>query len=385
MISWPRHSTKEIQLVNKIIKSGRVNQWTGEYVNKFEKKFCKYFNLNYSLAVANGTVGLEAAINSFNLNKGSEIVVTPRSFIASASSVLKMGFKPVFSDVDLNSQNIELDNIKKVITKKTKAIICVHLAGYPTDMKPIMEYARKKNIYIIEDCSQAHGAKINNKYVGTFADISVWSFCQDKIISTLGEGGMIATNNSKLYKRLLSYRDHGKNFNQLSKIRNLNQFNYINDFIGTNIRMTEIQAAVGYLQLNNLAKWVNARNNIIKQIEKKLFNIKKGIVLIEYPKNIKHAFYRYYFFIKNNQFKNGWNYLKLINALRKKDKSFFIGGCPEIYNEKIFSKYRPSKKLTNTFLLSKTSICIRIDHNITKKRIDYLSQSIEDVFINAFQ
>ncbi len=383
-LTWPQYSLKEIKLVNKIIQSGKVNQWTGEYVKKFEKKFSRFFNLNFSLAVANGTVGLEAAIHSLNLDKNSEIIVTPRSFIASASSVLKMNFKPVFSDVDIHTQNIELENIKKVITKKTKAIICVHLAGYPTKMKEIIKFARKKNIYVIEDCSQAHGAKINNKYAGTFADLSVWSFCQDKIISTLGEGGMIATNNPKIYNRLLSYRDHGKNYKNLSNIKNLDKFNYINDFIGTNIRMTEIQAAVGYLQLDNLNSWVRSRNLKIKTLEKKLSKIKKGIILIKIPKYIRHSYYRYYFFIKTKEFKKGWNYLKLINNLRQKDKSFFIGGCPEIYNEKIFKKYKPKKKLVNATLLSKSSICIRIDQNLTNKKIDYLSKSVENVFLNAF-
>ncbi|MDC3178559.1 DegT/DnrJ/EryC1/StrS aminotransferase family protein [Pelagibacteraceae bacterium] len=383
-LTWPKYSLKEIKLVNKIIKSGKVNQWTGVYVKKFEKKFSNFFNLNYSLAVANGTVGLEAAIHSLNLDKDSEIIVTPRSFIASASSVLKMNFKPVFSDIDIHSQNIELENIKKVISNKTKAIICVHLAGYPTRMKEIIAFARKKNIYIIEDCSQAHGAKINDKFTGTFGDVSVWSFCQDKIISTLGEGGMISTNNIKIYNRLLSYRDHGKNYKNLSNIKNLDKFNYINDFIGTNIRMTEIQAAVGYLQLDNLNSWIKARNLKIRNLEKKLSKIKKGIVLIKIPKNIRHSYYRYYFFIKTKKFKKGWNYLKLINTLRQKDKSFFIGGCPEIYNEKIFQRYKPKNKLNNVVSLSKSSVCIRIDQNLTNKKIEYLSKSVENVFLNAF-
>ncbi len=385
MLNWPKYSNKEINLVNKIIKSGKVNQWTGEYVKKFEKKFCNFFKLKHSIAVANGTLGLEAAIYSLNLKRNAEIIVTPRSFIASASSVLKMNHKPVFSDVNINSQNIELENIKKVVTKKTKAIICVHLAGYPTNMKAIMNYARKKNIYVIEDCSQAHGAKLDNKFVGTYADISVWSFCQDKIISTLGEGGIVATDNEKLYYRLLSYRDHGKNFNNLSKIKNLNQFSYINDYIGTNIRMTEIQAAVGFVQLDYLNNWVEKRNDIIKYLEKRLCKIKKGILLIKNPKNIKHAYYRYYFFIKIEEFKKNWNYIKLINALRKKDKSLFIGGCPEIYNEKIFLKYKPKNKLINTISLSNSSICIRIDQNMTKKRINHISKSIKDIFLMAFK
>ena len=162
---------------------------------------------------------------------------------------------------------------------------------------------QNKNIYVIEDCSQAHGSKINNKLMGTFGDINVWSFCQDKIISTLGEGGMICTSNSKFYKRLKSYRDHGKNFNKISSIKNYNKFNYINDFLGTNIRMTEVQASVGYLQLDQLTKWIKKRNEKVNLLESYLNKIDAGVVLRKIPFNIKHVYYRYYFFVDKTAFK----------------------------------------------------------------------------------
>lgn len=383
-LAWPAYSKKEIDLITKISKSGRVNQWTGEYIKKFEKKYSRYFNLKYSVAVSNGTVGLEAALYALNLKKQSEVIVTPRSFIASASAVLKMGHRPIFSDIDLYSQNIELEQITKVVTKKTKAIICVHLAGYPTRMQEIMTFAQNKNIYVIEDCSQAHGSKINNKLMGTFGDINVWSFCQDKIISTLGEGGMICTNNLKFYKRLKSYRDHGKNFNNISSIKNYNKFNYINDFLGTNIRMTEIQAGVGYLQLDQLNKWIKKRKEKVNLLENYLKKIDAGIVLREIPTNIKHAYYRYYFFVDKSVFKKNWNYNKLISELRKKNPIFFIGGCPEIYKEKIFKKFSPKKELVNTKLLSKSSICLPINQNLTNKEILKIYKIIKKIFNKAF-
>jgi len=383
-LAWPAYSKKEIDLIANISKSGRVNQWTGEYVQKFEKKYSKYFNLKYSIAVSNGTVGLEAALYALYLKKNSEVIVTPRSFIASASAVLKMGHTPVFSDIDLNSQNIELEQIKNVVTKKTKAIICVHLAGYPTRMKEIIEFAKNKNISVIEDCSQAHGSKINNKLIGTFGNISVWSFCQDKIISTLGEGGMICTNNLKFYKRLKSYRDHGKNFNSISSIKKFNKFNYINDFLGTNIRMTEVQAGVGYLQLDQLNKWIKKRNEKVKLLEKYLQKIDTGIILIKVPSHIKHAYYRYYFFIDQSTFKRNWNYDRLITELRKKNSSFFIGGCPEIYKEKIFKQFLPKKDLVNTKLLSKCSICLPINQNLSNKEILNIYKIIKKIFTQAF-
>lgn len=383
-LAWPVYSNKEINLITKISQSGRVNQWTGEYIQKFEKKYSKYFNLKYSMAVSNGTVGLEAAIYALNLKKKSEVIVTPRSFIASASAVLKMGHTPVFSDIDIISQNIELEQIKNVVTKKTKLIICVHLAGYPTRMREIMEFAKNKNIYVIEDCSQAHGSKINNNLTGTFGDINVWSFCQDKIISTLGEGGMICTNNLRFYKRLKSYRDHGKNFDKISSIKKLNKFNYINDFLGTNIRMTEIQAGVGYLQMDQLNKWIKKRNQKVKLLENYLQKIESGIILRKIPKHIKHAYYRYYFFIDQIAFKKNWNYNKLITELRKKNLNFFIGGCPEIYKEKIFKQFSPKKELVNAKLLSKCSICLPINQNLTNKEIFIFYKIIKKIFKQAF-
>jgi len=384
-ISWPNYSKDEIKIVKSILVSGKVNQWTGTYVKKFENSFSKLLKLNYCAAVSNGTAALEAALFVLNLKKNDEIIVTPRSFVASASAVLKMNLIPRFADVDLNSQNIELNQIKRVFSKKTKAIICVHLAGYPSNMFKIKNFAKKYNIKIIEDCSQAHGAKINNRYMGSFGDISIWSFCQDKIISTLGEGGMIGTNNKLLYSKILSYRDHGKNINKLNKIKNLNEFNYIHDFIGTNIRITEIQAAVGYLQLKKLNLWVKKRNKITALIDSELSKIEKGVIIQKIPKNYTHSFYRYYFFVNIAILKDQFDINLIIKELRKRSNLFFIGGSPEIYKEKVFSKYCKNMKLKNANELSKKSICIKISHNLSKSDIIKLCNIVKRTFKDKFQ
>ena len=204
--NWPSYSDEEINSVKKVLKSGKVNYWTGIQCKKFEKLYKKKFKLNYCISVANGSVALEAVLKSLSLKKSDEVIVTSKSYQSSASSIVNVGARPIFCDVDFNTQNIDTDDIRKKITKRTKAIICVHIGGWPCDMEKIMKIAKKNNIKVIEDCSQAHGAKINNRFVGSFGDMAVWSFCNDKIISTGGEGGMIAVKNEKYWKKIWSYK-----------------------------------------------------------------------------------------------------------------------------------------------------------------------------------
>ena len=240
----------------------------------FENKFFKFHNIKYSVAVSNGTVGLELALNSLNIQEGNEVLVTPRSYYSSASCIIRNNLKPVFVDIDPLTQNICHKDLKKKINKKTKCIICVHLGGLPCDMNKIIPLAKKYKIKVIEDCSQAHGARINNKYVGTFGDIGVWSFCNDKIISTLGEGGMISTNNRKLFEKIWSLKDIGKSYKKYhdNHVKNF-KFRWLHDNIGTNARMTEIQAYSGLYQIDKLNKFINLRQKNAKYIFNQLKNV----------------------------------------------------------------------------------------------------------------
>ena len=210
-LSYPYFNKNTQKRVQAVLKSGRVNYWTGNECKNFEKEFSNYHNVKYSLAVSNGSVALEIALKSLNLKKTNSVIVTPRSFVASASCVLNLGLKPIFADVDDNG-NLSIEGIKKVYSKNVKAIIAVHLNGLSCDLDPILNFVNKNKIFLIEDCSQAHGAIYNNKKVGSFGHISTWSFCQDKIMSTGGEGGMISTNDEKLWLKCWSIKDHGKNY-----------------------------------------------------------------------------------------------------------------------------------------------------------------------------
>ena len=296
--TWPNFSKNLIFKVSKVIKSGKINYTTGPYGKKFENEFSKYIGNKYSIAISNGTAALEVAIKSLKLPKNSEIIVPARSFFASASCIVNTGYIPVFVDVDILTQNISLKDLEKKINKNTRAIICVHLGGLPCDIYGIKKIASKNKIKIIEDCSQAHGASINNKHVGSFGDVNTWSFCNDKIISTLGEGGMISTNNKKIYEFCKRYINHGS-IQKVEK-KSLERFVYNKDFFGTNLRITEIQSVAGLDQLKNLKKIQIYRDKIAKNY----FNLisKYQIHFNTYypPNKVKSAWYRFYFFFKKN-------------------------------------------------------------------------------------
>ena len=381
--NWPNFSKNLISNVGRILGSGKINYTDGPYGIKFEKEFSKFVGNRYSIAVCNGTAALEVAIKSLRLPKNSEIIVPARSFFASASCIVNTGYIPVFADVNLLTQNILIDDIKKKITKRTKAIVCVHLAGLPCDMNSIKKLANKKKIKIIEDCSQAHGASIDNKQVGSFGDISTWSFCNDKIMSTLGEGGMISTNKKKLYEICKRSINHGTNFKKNKKTE---KFIFNKDYFGTNLRITEIQSFAGLEQLKNLKK-VQQKKEIISKSYFDLISKYQNYFDCYYPtKKIKSAWYRFYFFLKTDIKNYQKLRFKIIKDLRKNNLKCFTGSCPEIYLEKAFRKLNNIKpiRLKNCKILGETSIALEINHTLEysqhKKKLLILKQVIEKNF-----
>ena len=375
-LSYPSFDKKTIKKVQEVLKSGRVNYWTGNECKIFEKEFSNYHKVKYSLSISNGSVALEMALKALNLKKKDSVIVTPRSFIISASCVINLGLKPIFADVDENG-NLSIEGIKKAYNKNVKAIIVVHLNGLSCDLEPIVKFVKKNKIFLIEDCSQAHGASYKGKKVGSFGNISTWSFCQDKIMSTGGEGGMISTNNKKLWLKLWSLKDHGKNFNSVFYKKHKIGFRWLHDNFGSNYRMTEMQAVIGRQQLKSLDNQIRKRNLIaglylkgLKDYYLKYDILKKPNFQIQnyslkqdtrYYRQHIHAFYRLNLFVNKNKIKQN----KLIQQLQKNKIDCGVGSCPEIYREKIFRKLKlyPKKRLTNTKLLGQTSIMFPIDPN----------------------
>ncbi|BCS83209.1 dTDP-4-amino-46-dideoxygalactose transaminase [Cotonvirus japonicus] len=376
---WPLFTEKMIKNVSDILTSGKVNQWTGNKVFEFEKKFSEYFGVNHSIAVFNGSVALELCLKTIDLQPGDEVIVTSRTFIASASSISLCGGTPVFVDVDINSQNMTLNNIISAKTSKTKAIILVHLAGWPCDLEEIVEWCHINNIYVIEDCAQAHGAKYKNKYVGTWGDINAWSFCQDKIISTGGEGGMVTTNNKNLFLKAWSFKDHGKNFEKIFNNKLISQpgmFRWLHDSIGTNFRMTEIQASIGIDALDLLDGWILSRR-VNASIFNENFQDLPMIRLTIPDEKYYHVYYKYYLFINTNRLKNGYLVKDIIFEINSHGIPCFQGTCGEIYKEKAFNLNLDFPVTKN---LSETSIMFLVDPTYTTDVVQKISLMVKNIF-----
>ncbi len=385
---WPYFDDEQIFNVTKILKSGRVNYWTGDQGKSFEKEFSYKFNSKYSVGLANGSLALSCAYLALDLKKGDEIITTPRTFIATSSSAVLLGLKPVFVDVDLNSGNITAENIEPAINKKTKAIVVVHLAGWPAEMKKICELAKKYGLYIIEDCSQAHGAKINDKNVGTFGDIGTWSFCQDKIITTGGEGGMLSTDNYKFFKKVWSFKDHGKSFEKINSKSNMSShsFRWIHDDFGSNFRLTEMQSSIGRVQLERLDDWVCIRNRNAKIITSYISELKQIRVPIP-PNNIVHSYYKYYCYVEESCFLTDWNRDRIINELNSNGFPAYSGSCSEIYLEKCFKDIGlyPEKNLRIASILGKTSFMFLVHPSISVEQMHLYGKGILSIFRKALK
>ena len=382
MNSWPSFTKHESKIAQKIIASSKVNYWTGNEGKLFEAEFSKWVGVRYAIAVSNGSVALDLALKSLDLKKGDEVIVTPRSFVASATSVVNCGAKPVFADVDLSSGNLSSKTIIRKITKKTKAIICVHLGGLPCEMDEILKLAKKFNLYVIEDCAQAHGAFYKNKSVGSIGHIGAWSFCQDKIITTGGEGGMITTNDKKLWQKMWAFKDHGKNYHSVFKKKHPPGFRWLHDSFGTNFRMTEVQSAIGRYQLRKLKSWNKIRKRNASIIQNIALKFPEFLHVPHLPIHSNHAFYRCYIQVKENSLKNKWNRDKIISEIVSHGVPAFSGSCSEIYLEKAFkdSKFSIKKRLPNAKELGETSLCFLVHPTLTKKDMNKVSSVLLKVF-----
>ena len=264
---WPSFTQEESDVVSRVLLSNKVNYWTGQEGREFEKEFATFADSKYAVALGNGTLALDLTLKAMNVGSGDEVITTPRTFLASASSIVTAGAAPVFADVDLNSQNITAASIAAVLTPQTKAVIVVHLAGMPAEMDEIMALSEKHGFYVIEDCAQAHGAKYKGRSVGSIGHAGAWSFCQDKIMSTGGEGGMVTTNDEFLWKKMWSYKDHGKSWDAIYNKEHPPGFRWLHESFGTNWRMTEMQAAIGRIQLTRMSDWTAARQGNAKQLD----------------------------------------------------------------------------------------------------------------------
>ncbi len=370
MNSWPFFDKDDIEKAQEILRSGKINYWTGFEGRDFEKEFSKYVGVNHSVAVDNGTNALILAAHALGISKGDEVIMSPRTFVASAFSIMHLGAKPVFIDIDRNSQNMDPKLIEAAITPNTKAIMAIHLAGWPCEMDQIQEICKRYNLYLIEDCAQAHGAKYNEKSVGSFGDVNAWSFCQDKIMTTAGEGGMVTTNNKDYWSSVWSFKDHGKNYDTVYNKEHPPGFRWLHEDHGTNARMTEIQSAIGRLQLKKLDSWIDKRTRL-SNIFNDVFKHLDGLRIALPPSHIKHAYYKYYVFTEPEKLKSDKDRDFIMNSLNDLGVVCYSGSCSEIYKEKafdkMFSSQKPSLKVAKE--LGETSLMFLVHPTINEEDI----------------
>jgi len=382
--SWPYYAPDEVQAVTDVLLSGKVNYWTGQVSRQFEQAYADYLGVKHTIAVANGTLALDLAWVALGIGQGDEVIVTSRTFLASVSSIVLAGAKPVFADVDLDSQNITVDTIKAVMTPKTKAIVCVHLAGWPCDMPAIMAFAREHNLYVIEDCAQAHGAQINGQAIGSFGDIAAFSFCQDKIMSTGGEGGLVATNNSDWWQIMWSYKDHGKNYDTVYHKQHPAGFRWLHESFGTNWRITEMQSAIGLKQLAKLDDWIKQRRANTQALYDQLVDL-PALRIPQVPEHIYHACYKAYVFVRPEQLKADWSRDRIMHAVNAAGAVCLSGSCSEVYLEKAFddTDLRPTERLANAQQLGDTSLMFLVHPTLNEEDLVAVGKIVRQVVLDA--
>ena len=367
---WPSFSEEEISAVSQVLQSNNVNYWTGQQGREFEKEFAAYTDSQYAIALANGTLALDLALHALSIGDGDEVIVTSRTFIASISSIINAGATPIFADVELDSQNISTETIKAVLTKKTKAIICVHLAGWPCEMDDIMLLAEEKKLYVIEDCAQAHGTKYKGRSVGSIGHIGAWSFCQDKIMTTGGEGGMLTTNDERLWRKAWAFKDHGKSYAAVYEKEHPPGYRWLHESFGTNWRLTEMQSAIGRIQLTRMADWTKLRN----ENAEKIFQVCRQydwLIVPSVPDYIVHAYYKCYVFVDIDKLPNNTSRDDIIEIINKLGVPCYSGSCSEVYKEKAFehTSFKPKVALKNAKALGKNSLMFLVHPTITNSEM----------------
>lgn len=381
---WPVYEPDEVAAVVHALQSGKVNYWTGEEARAFEREYAAAAGVPHAVAVSNGTAALELCLQALDIPAGSEVITSPRTFIASASCVVMRGCIPVLAEVDRDSGNITAETIAKVITPRTRAIIPVHLAGWPCDMEPIVAMAEAHGLKVIEDCAQANGATYKGRPVGSLGHMGAFSFCQDKIITTGGEGGMVTTADPALWERAWSYKDHGKSFDAVYRRTHAPGFRWLHESFGTNFRMTELQAAIGRRQLAKLPDWTERRRRNMARLNDG-FKTMPALRVVEAPAHLGHAAYKAYVYVRPERLKEGWSRDRVMTTVAGSGVPCFSGSCSEIYREKAFlqSGWGPADRFPMARELGETSLMFLVHPTLTDSDMDDTLAAVAQVLAEA--
>jgi dTDP-4-amino-4,6-dideoxygalactose transaminase len=385
---WPSFTAEEADAVQRVLLSNRVNYWTGQECRMFEKEFAAWAGAGHALALANGTLALDVILKGMGIGPGDEVVVTPRTFIASVSCVVNAGATPVFADVDAESGNLSAETIARVVTSRTRAVICVHLAGWPCDMDPIMVLAERHGFKVIEDCAQAHGARYKGRSVGSIGHASAWSFCQDKVMTTGGEGGMVTTNDDLLWRAMWEYKDHGKSYEAVYEREHPPGFRWLHESFGTNWRMLEIQAVIGRIQLQRMVEWTAIRTRHAQA----LWNAARPYAAVRTPDfascaaaGSAHAHYKCYLYVQPERLAKNWTRDRIIDAIQENGVPCYQGSCSEVYLERAFdsTNWRPLQPLPVAHVLGETSLMFLVHPTLTSLEVDKSCSVLSEVLAEA--
>ena len=395
---WPSFTPKEADAVHRVLMSNKVNYWTGIETREFEKEFAAWCGTAHAVALANGTLALDVALKALGVGPGDEVVVTPRTFIASISCVVNAGAVPVFADVEANSGNVSARTIAAVLSARTKAVVCVHLAGWPCDMDPIMALAKEHDLKVIEDCAQAHGARYKSRPVGSIGHVGAWSFCQDKIMTTGGEGGMVTTNDESLWRSMWSFKDHGKSYEAVFERQHPPGFRWLHETFGTNWRMLEMQSVIGRIQLHLMSDWTSKRQSNARQLGHalKIFSDTGGVIRLPNfgcatcpgqcgASGCVHAQYKYYVYVRPENLAPGWSRDLIVEAISSSGVPCYQGSCSEVYLEKAFdgTGWRPIERLPVAKELGETSLMFLVHPTLTEAEITKTCDVITKVLTEA--
>lgn len=390
---WPSFTEEEAEAIKRTLLSNQVNYWTGQECREFEKEFAAWCGTKYAIALANGTLALDLALKGLGIGPGDEVVVTPRTFIASVSCVVNAGAIPVFADVDPDSGNITAKTIQRVLTQKTRAVICVHLAGWPCDMDPIMALAAEYGLKVIEDCAQAHGARYKGRSVGSIGHVGAWSFCQDKIMTTGGEGGMVTVNDESLWRAMWAFKDHGKSYEAVYERKHPSGFRWLHESFGTNWRMLEMQAVIGRIQLRKMNEWTERRQANAAALFSAFQPFAGNAGSVRVPQlgcndcvkpcanGCAHAYYKFYAYVRPENLPPGWTRDRIIEAINGEGVPCYQGSCSEVYLEKAFdgTPWRPKHRLPVAKMLGETSLMFLVHPTLNETEIEKTVHVIQRV------
>ncbi len=381
---WPHFDDEMVAAAASVLRSGKVNQWTGEQVRRFEAELAERFGRRHAVALANGTLALELALRAAGVGEGDEVVVTPRSFFASVSAVVRVGARPVFADVDERTQSLTVETVAAALTERTRAVLVVHLGGWPAPMQALRGLCDERGLLLVEDCAQAHGAEVDGRQVGQWGELAAYSFCQDKIMTTAGEGGALLMDDEALYARAWSFKDHGKNLQKVRQGGSGTGFRWLHDTFGTNWRLSEVQAAVGRVQLRRLDGWLEYRRRWGKLLTERLS--RWDALRIPRPREDERpAYYRFYAFVRPEALRDGWSRDRILQATAAEGIPCGVGSCPEIYREGAFegTDLRPVEPLPVATRLGATSMAFHVHPTLTERDVEQTAEAIEKVLAAA--